>query len=237
MGDVMVIVALDFDSEDKALSIVRKLEGKIKIYKVGLELFLRDCKVVDKLLDFGVEVFLDLKFLDIPNTVCSAARVAIEKEVFMYNVHALGGFDFLKRVADFNAEYSEKLGVRKPVLLAVTILTSMDDRDLKSIGIRDTVDSEVLRLAEITKKAGLDGVVCSAREVRKIKEEFGKDFITVTPGIRPVWAAKNDQKRTVTPSEAVKLGTDFIVIGRPIIKSEDPLAAAERILNEIEQSG
>ena len=155
----------------------------------------------------------------------------------MYNVHALGGFDFLRRVADFNAEYSEKLGVRKPVLLAVTILTSMDDRDLKSIGIRDTVDSEVLRLAEITKKAGLDGVVCSAREVRKIKEEFGKDFITVTPGIRPVWAAKNDQKRTVTPSEAVKLGTDFIVIGRPIIKSEDPLAAAERILNEIEQSG
>ncbi len=233
----MLIVALDFDSEGKALSLVKMLRNSVKTFKVGLELFSRSSGIVDKLSDLGVEVFLDLKFFDIPNTVCSAAKVAIEKNVFMYNVHALGGFEFLKKISEFNFEYSEKLGVRRPILTAVTVLTSMDRNDLKSIGIQDDVDSEVLRLAELSKRAGLDGVVCSAKEVKKIKEEFGEDFITVTPGIRPSWAARDDQKRVVTPGEAVKLGTDYIVIGRPITKSENPVFAAEKIISEIEKAG
>ncbi len=230
----MVIVALDFDSEEKALSLARLLKGKVKTFKVGLELFSRSCRVVEKLSELGVGVFLDLKFFDIPNTVCSASRVAIESGVFMYNVHALGGLDFLRRVADFNREYSERMGLRRPLLLGVTILTSMDSSDLKSVGIAEDVESEVLRLSEVSREAGLDGVVCSAREVRRIKEELGEGFITVTPGIRPVWASRNDQKRVVTPSDAVRLGTDYFVIGRPITRSEDPLAAADRVLSEVE---
>ncbi|WP_457570262.1 orotidine-5'-phosphate decarboxylase, partial [Desulfurobacterium sp.] len=204
-------------------------------FKVGLELFLRGgFNIVKEIHNRGCGVFLDLKFHDIPNTVCGAAKVAIENEVFMYNVHTLGGYEFLKKVADFNREYAEKMGVRRPLLIGVTILTSMDENDLKTIGIESDVESEVLRLAEIAKKAGLDGVVCSPREIKLIKENLGEGFITVTPGIRPEWAAKNDQKRIMTPSQAKRAGTDFIVVGRPITAAENMEEAAERILKELE---
>ncbi|WP_163328648.1 orotidine-5'-phosphate decarboxylase [Desulfurobacterium thermolithotrophum] len=230
----MIIVALDFDSKEKALSLVEKVKGKINHFKVGLELFSRcGIEVVKEISDKNCKVFLDLKYHDIPNTVKSAAKVAVEAGVWMYNIHALGGFEFMKSVAEFNREYSEKIGVEKPLLIAVTILTSMGNEDLKQIGIAQDVDSQVLRLAKLAKKAGLDGIVCSAREVKKIKENLGEDFLTVTPGIRPAWASKDDQKRIVTPKDAVKLGTDYMVIGRPITRAEDPRKAAERILNEI----
>ncbi len=230
----MVIVALDFDSCEKALNLVDTLGETINHYKVGLELFSRcGIEVVKEISERGKKVFLDLKYHDIPNTVKSAARVGIEAGVWMYNVHALGGYEFLKQIAEFNREYSEKIGVERPLLIAVTVLTSMDEEDLKSVGINSSVEDEVLRLAELSKRAGLDGVVCSAKEVRLIKENLGEDFITVTPGIRPTWAAKNDQKRVVTPKDAVKLGTDYMVIGRPITGAPNPKKAAEKILSEI----
>jgi len=230
----MVIVALDFDSCERALNLVDTLGDVVNHYKVGLELFSRcGIEVVKEISGRGKEVFLDLKYHDIPNTVKSAARVAIEAGVWMFNVHALGGYDFLKQVAEFNKEYSEKLGVKRPLLIGVTVLTSMDENDLRSVGINCSVAEEVLRLSGLSKKAGLDGVVCSAKEVRLIKENLGEDFITVTPGIRPTWAARNDQKRVVTPKDAVKLGTDYMVIGRPITGAPDPKDAARKIIEEI----
>ncbi len=230
----MVIVALDFDTCEKALNLVDTLGETVNHYKVGLELFSRcGIEVVKEISKRRKKVFLDLKYHDIPNTVKSAARVGIEAGVWMFNVHALGGYEFLKQIAEFNKEYSEKIGIERPLLIAVTVLTSMDENDLKSIGIESSVEDEVLRLAELSKKAGLDGVVCSAREVKLIKENLGEDFITVTPGIRPTWAAKNDQKRVVTPKDAIKLGTDYMVIGRPITGAPNPKEAAEKILFEI----
>ncbi len=229
-----LIVALDFSSEDEALRLVKALGNSVVYYKVGLELFSRaGVKVIEKLSGMGKKVFLDLKFFDIPNTVVSAARVAIEAGVWMYNVHALGGRDFLRRVAEHNREYAEKIGMTPPLLIGVTVLTSMNERDLQSVGIYGGVDEQVSKLALLAKECGLDGVVCSAKEVKKIKEELGEDFLTVTPGIRPLWASVNDQKRVVTPEDAVKLGTDFIVVGRPITRAENPERAARAILEEI----
>jgi len=229
-----IIVALDFDSESQALSIVKLLGGEISFFKVGLELFSRcGIDVVKKIKDMGGEVFLDLKYHDIPNTVKSACRIAIESGVYMYNVHALGGLGLLKEVAEFNREYAYKLGVKPPLLVAVTILTSMGNEDLVKIGINSSVEEEVLKLAELSKEAGFDGVVCSAREVEKIKKEFGSDFLTVTPGIRPLWSLKDDQKRVVTPKEACRKGVDYMVIGRPVTRAENPLEAVKRIKKEL----
>ena len=231
----MLIVALDFDNKEKAIKLVKELGDSVKYYKVGLELFSRaGIDVVREISSMGKKVFLDLKYHDIPNTVKSAARVAVEAGVFMYNLHALGGFELMREVAEFNREYAEKLGVERPLLIAVTVLTSMKEEDLREVGIEKPLNEEVLRLAELAKRAGLDGVVCSAKEVRLIKNNLGEDFITVTPGIRPLWAAKDDQKRVVTPKMAKELGTDFIVVGRPITRAENPKKAAERILEELQ---
>jgi len=230
----MIIVALDFDSREKAISLVEKVKGEINHFKVGLELFSRcGIETVKEISDKNCRVFLDLKYHDIPNTVKSAAKVAVESGVWMYNIHALGGFEFMKSVAEFNREYAQKIGLERPLLIAVTILTSMGNEDLKQIGINIDVETEVLKLAELAKRAGLDGIVCSAREVKKIKETLGEDFLTVTPGIRPAWASKDDQKRIVTPADAVKLGTDYMVIGRPITRADNPEKAAKRILEEV----
>jgi orotidine-5'-phosphate decarboxylase len=230
----MIIVALDFDSREKAISLVEKVKGEINHFKVGLELFSRcGIEIVKEISDKNCRVFLDLKYHDIPNTVKSAAKVAVESGVWMYNIHALGGFEFMKSVAEFNREYAQKIGLERPLLIAVTILTSMGNEDLKQIGINIDVETEVLKLAELAKRAGLDGIVCSAREVKKIKETLGEDFLTVTPGIRPAWASKDDQKRIVTPADAVKLGTDYMVIGRPITRADNPEKVAKKILEEV----
>ncbi|WP_457679353.1 orotidine-5'-phosphate decarboxylase [Thermovibrio sp.] len=229
-----VIVALDFDSKEKALKVVDELNGLIGHYKVGLELFSRaGIGVVKEISERGKRVFLDLKYHDIPNTVKSAAKVAVEAGAFMYNLHALGGYNLMKEVSEFNREYAEKLGVKRPLLIAVTILTSIKEEELREVGIEKPLNEEVIKLAELAKRAGLDGVVCSPKEVRLIKENLGEDFLTITPGIRPSWAAKDDQKRITTPKEAAKLGTDFMVIGRPITKAKSPKEAAERILKEL----
>jgi orotidine-5'-phosphate decarboxylase len=232
-----VIVALDFDSKEKALNLVESLGDAISLYKVGLELFSREgLGVVEELAQRGKRVFLDLKYHDIPNTVKSAARAAIEAGVFMYNLHALGGFSLMKEVAEFNAEYSAKVGLKeRPIVLAVTLLTSLDEREIYQLGISSPLEAEVLRLAELAKRAGLDGVVCSPKEVPLIKRHLGEDFITVTPGIRPAWAERNDQKRATTPAEALRLGSDFMVVGRPITASPQPKEAALKILKELSE--
>ena len=225
-----IIVALDFNEEETALNTVKLLLPQTKYFKVGLELFSVSClEVVRKIRDLGGKVFLDLKYFDIPNTVCSAVREAIKSGAFMVNVHALGGRELLLRTSETVKETAYALGIEKPIVVAVTLLTSMDGSDLSILGIKESAESFVLKLSELAKNCGLDGVVCSAREVRKIKENFGKDFITVVPGIRPSWSQKNDQKRTATPEFAKESGADYLVIGRPITRSEKPLEVLSKI--------
>lgn len=229
-----LIVALDFDSEKKALKLVEKLKNDVRFFKVGLELF-SSCgsRVVEKIMETGSEVFLDLKFHDIPNTVLKAATAATRLEAYMFNVHALGGYDMMKATARAVENEADRLGIRRPKVLAVTILTSMNDEALKNIGINVNMKKEVLKLAKMAKLAGLDGVVASPVEAKSIREELGKDFLVVTPGVRPKTAALNDQKRVTTPRDAIKNGANFIVVGRPITEASDPLGAARNILKEI----
>jgi orotidine-5'-phosphate decarboxylase len=229
-----IIVALDSDSREKALSIVRKLLSLASIYKVGSELFTA-CgpSIIKDIKSLGVDVFLDLKFHDIPNTVAKAARVAAKEKVFMFNVHASGGADMLKAcVAAVKPKAKSGRG-KKPIILGVTTLTSLRKKDLGDIGVKKTVKKQVLDLAALCKRCGLDGVVCSAKEIRMIKDSLGEDFITVTPGIRPKWAARHDQKRVETPKNAFKKGADYIVIGRTVTESGDPAKVLQKILGEI----
>ena len=176
-----------------------------------------------------------MKYHDIPNTVASAAKVLVRHKVDIFNVHATGGFEMINMTAKAIKEESEKLGIARPKLLAVTVLTSLDDKDLKSLKIDMKSEDYVIHLAKLSKEAGADGVVCSPNEVEMIKEELGKDFITLTPGIRPTWAVKGDQKRVMTPSQAMKSGVDYIVVGRPIRNAENRVEAAKKILKEMSE--
>ena len=229
-----LIIALDVDTEKEALALVRLLKTDVGIFKVGSELF-TSCgpSIVEKVKKEGRGVFLDLKFHDIPNTVKKSAIAATRLGVSIFNVHSLGGYDMMKLVSEAVRDEAARLKIEKPKVIAVTILTSMDTESLKRIGVRGSAEDAVLRLARLAKEAGLEGVVASAAEIRRIRETIGKDFIIVTPGVRPTWASKNDQKRVTTPSDAVKDGADYIVVGRPIIEAEDPCAAARKILEEI----
>lgn len=229
-----LIIALDVDSGKKALAIVEKLKCEVRFFKVGLELFSSaGPAIVGEIKKAGCEVFLDLKFHDIPTTVAKAACAVVGCGPFMFNVHALGGYDMMKKTADEARQESERLKMRAPKILAVTVLTSMDENGLKKIGVDVSIEKEVLALAALAKDAGLDGVVASPKEAGLIRKNLGKDFLIVTPGVRPAWAASNDQKRIMTPAEAVKTGSDFIVVGRPVTEARDPARAAKDILKEI----
>jgi len=230
-----LIIALDLDSGEKALEIVRGLKDEVRFFKVGLELFSSaGPEIIGKIREAGCEIFLDLKFHDIPATVAKAAVAIVKYGSFMFNVHALGGYDMMKKAADEAKRESERLKVRCPKILAVTILTSMDENGLKKAGIDVSIEKEVLSLAGLAKDAGLDGVVASPKEAALIRKSFGREFLIVTPGVRPAWAASNDQKRIATPAEAMKAGSDFIVVGRPVTEAPDPVQAARDILKEIE---
>lgn len=224
-----VIVALDFPSAQPALDLVAQLTPQLCRLKVGKELFTRSGPaLVENLQDQGFEVFLDLKFHDIPNTVAAAVRAAAELGVWMVNVHASGG----RRMME--AAVAELAGLeRKPLLIAVTVLTSMSDADLTELGYQETAAQRVQRLAALAANCGLDGVVCSALEAEALRAARGDEFCLVTPGIRLAGDAAGDQRRVVTPADAVALGSDYLVIGRSITAAPDPLAALRRVHAEL----
>ena len=225
-----IIVALDFPSDQPALALVDQLDPAKCRLKVGKELFTRSGPaLVRDLQSRGFDVFLDLKFHDIPNTTSSAVAAAADLGVWMVNVHASGGEKMMTACRD----RLESFGKDRPMLIAVTVLTSMGPEDLAGIGITDSPEAQVSRLATLTRNCGLDGVVCSAQEAPALKAEQGKDFKLVTPGIRPLSADKGDQQRIMTPTDALKAGSDYLVIGRPITQAADPLAALEAIHSEV----
>ncbi|MEL4437972.1 orotidine-5'-phosphate decarboxylase [Shewanella algae] len=225
MTETPIVVALDFDNKFKALQLIDKLDPSMCRLKVGKEMFtLFGPQLVKEIHDRGFDLFLDLKFHDIPNTVAKAVTAAAEMGVWMVNVHASGGLAMMEAARRALLPY----GDNAPLLIAVTVLTSMSDDELKLIGVEGSAEDQVRRLARLTQKAGLDGVVCSARESSMLKAELGADFKLVTPGIRPAGSDAGDQKRIMTPAEAMAAGSDYLVIGRPITQA-DPLATLQAI--------
>ncbi len=230
-----LIFALDVDSFKEAEDWILRLKDCVGVFKVGKELF-TECgpKVVKKILDSGSKVFLDLKFHDIPTTVAKAGIQAARLGVSIFNVHALGGREMMGRVAGDVRNTCEKERISRPLIIAVTILTSLNYEQLKELGIIKPVAEEVIILARLAENSGLDGVVCSPKEISIIKNACGRNFKVITPGIRAKNSPPDDQKRTATASEAVLLGADFIVVGRPIRNAPDPAMAASEILKEIQ---
>lgn len=225
-----IIVALDFDNAKQAVDLARQLSPDACRVKVGKTLFTSAGRqVVEKLQALGFEVFLDLKFHDIANTVAGAIRASAELGVWLVNVHALGGRAMLEAAAQALANYQNR-----PLLIGVTILTSMSEQDLAEIGMAQGLPETVARLAQLTKTCGLDGVVCSAKEAGAIKTLCGQEFITVTPAIRPLDWAKDDQVRTLSPKQAIASGSDYLVVGRPITQAQDPALALHHLLEEIQ---
>lgn len=228
-----VIVALDYNQESDALKFVDSVDPSLCRLKVGKEMFTYfGPAFVKKLIERRFEVFLDLKFHDIPNTVASAVRAAAELGVWMVNVHASGGAKMMTAAR----EILEPYGSDAPLLTAVTVLTSMDQEQLAAVGIERQVRDQVCLLAQLAGKCGLDGVVCSAQEAPMLRQIMGKDFLLVTPGIRPLNAAVGDQSRVVTPKQAVLNGSSYLVIGRPITRAEDPNEVVRQILAETSEA-
>nr|WP_264477712.1 orotidine-5'-phosphate decarboxylase [Halomonas malpeensis] len=227
--DSPLIIALDYPSLDQALCMADQLDPTRCRVKVGKELFTRSGPaVLEALHGRGFEVFLDLKFHDIPNTVAGAVEAAAEQGVWMVNVHAAGGGEMMRAAARRLQE--KKLATH---LIAVTVLTSMTQDVLAGTGVAGALDEQVMRLAALTRQSGLDGVVCSAREAAALKSSLGEAFLKVTPGIRPHFAALNDQERVMTPAKALKEGSTHLVIGRPVTQASDPMAALSAIEAEI----
>ncbi|MFT6387249.1 MAG: orotidine-5'-phosphate decarboxylase [Cellvibrionaceae bacterium] len=221
---------MDFDSTDSCIALAQKLNPIQCRLKVGKELFtVAGPQLLDKLHGLGFDVFLDLKFHDIPNTVAKAVKAAAELGVWMVNVHASGG----ERMMIAARESLERAQGKVPLLIAVTVLTSMSAEDLAGVGITSSPAKQVLNLATLAKKSGLDGVVCSAQEASIVKSELGEAFSLVTPGIRPAGSAADDQRRILTPQQALAAGSDYLVIGRPITQAPDPALACKQIINSL----
>ena len=229
-----IFCAIDTTDLDHAIDLASKLSGVIGGAKLGKEFFAaHGPQGVQAVAKVGMPIFLDVKYHDIPNTVAGAIRAVTPTGLKIVNVHAAGGIEMMKRAGEAARETAAKAGVDAPWVIAVTILTSMDQHDLDDVGLKGPIDERVVKLAELTQKAGLDGVVCSAREITSVRAACGPDFKLITPGIRPAWAASNDQKRVVTPADAVAMGSDVLVIGRPITKADDPVDTARRIVAEV----
>jgi orotidine-5'-phosphate decarboxylase len=231
-----LLVALDVESGDRALQLVTALRGLAGGFKIGNRLFTSDGPtLVRAIAGSGSRVFLDLKYHDIPNTVGQAVEAAVATGAWMINVHASGGTAMMQAAARAARETSAKLGRAAPLMIAVTVLTSMDQDALRAVGVERPVIDQVIALALLTQRAGLQGVVASAQETAAIRQACGPDFQIVTPGIRGASAGteRNDQSRTMGPAEAIKAGASYIVVGRPIIAAQDPRAAAEAIVEEL----
>ena len=232
-----LLVALDTPDLDAARRLVRLLRGSVGGFKIGLQLFtLGGQEIVNEVRRGGEVVFLDLKLHDIPNTVAGAAAAAARMGVSFFTLHASGGPKMIRRGVEASAEAAEKIGLPRPIALAVTVLTSHDDDELKAIGLQGPCGVAVLRLARLAREAGAGGLVCSALEVETARQVFPGGTLVV-PGIRPAAGstAGDDQSRTATPARAVAAGADFLVIGRPITRAEDPAGAARAIAAEIER--
>lgn len=228
-----LIVALDYSTLEEAIKMVEVLGESVVFYKVGLELFLNSKgEIIDYLNKNRKKVFLDLKFYDIPNTTMMASLFAVKNNIDIFNVHASGGREMMKKVV------SEVKKIKKDTLcIAVTVLTSFSENELREIYHNDISLQELaINMAKISKESGMDGVVCSPLEASKIKEICGKSFKTITPGVRPSWSLKNDQERVMTPKSAIENGSDYLVIGRPITRSENPKESVELILKEMREA-
>ena len=230
-----LIVALDVDSQAQAERLAERLDGLVRRFKIGSQLFTAGGPaVVEAIQKRGAEVFLDLKFHDIPNTVAGAAREAARLGVFMFNVHASGGLAMMKAAADGAAAAAVELSVRRPLAIAVTVLTSLDRAALhRELGVTSSVEGHVLHLAELAREAGLDGTVASPVEIAAIRRSLGAAWVIVTPGVRPAGSAAGDQSRVATPGAAARAGAHYLVVGRPITGAPDPAAAAAAILEEM----
>lgn len=225
-----IFTALDTTDVSLAVSLARDLAGHVGGAKVGKEFFTANGpEGVRQVSGAGMPVFIDLKWHDIPNTVAGAVRASLAMKPAIVNVHAAGGPAMLRAASDAAAA----AGSERPLVLAVTVLTSLDDEDLQAIGVSSDVTTQVVRLARLAQDNGIDGVVCSAQEIEALRQACGPDFKLLVPGIRPTWAVTGDQKRIMTPADAVARGADYLVIGRPITGADDPVSAAKRIADEL----
>lgn len=224
-----LIVALDVRYQRRAQDLVDVLYPQVKFFKVGLQLYI-SCgeRIIRYIKRKGAKVFLDLKLHDIPNTVANAAREVVCLNISMFTIHTQGGFEMMKQAKEAVMNEAYLLRIKPPLIIGVTVLTSEDNKG--------NILSRVLRLASLAKQAGLDGIVCSAKEAKAVRKKLGKDFIIITPGIRLPTDKKQDQKRTATPKEAIKAGSNYLVVGRPIIEAKDPLLTIKKILDEVVSS-
>ncbi len=231
-----LIVALDVDSPRQALALVNTLRDLVGMFKIGSQLFTEaGPKIVSEIASSGKGVFLDLKFHDIPNTVSCAAVAATRLGVSIFNVHASGGREMMRRTADAVSEVAINEGLKRPSIIAVTVLTSFDATMLSEVGIGSEPEAQVRRLSLLAEASGMDGVVASPQEVTVVRSTvMSSGFLIVTPGVRPAGALLNDQKRVMTPAQAIRTGADYIVVGRPITSAKDPVESTAEILGEME---
>ncbi len=230
-----IVLALDLDDDRQALDLVCELKDLVGVFKVGHQLFTAyGPDIVRRIIGLGGRVFLDLKYHDIPNTVAKASAEAVKLGVSIFNVHSLGGLDMMKAAVEAANETAIRRNTPVPIVLAVTVLTSMDGMSLRrELKITRSLPRQVSHLARLAQRAGTHGVVASPQEIKMLRRELRGDFIILTPGVRPDWADRDDQKRIMTPGEAVQTGADYIVVGRPILKSRDRKEAVMKIIDEI----
>ncbi len=238
MNKDKIIVALDVETAEEARKHIEDLREYVGAFKIGLQLFtLAGASFVREVVENNTKIFLDVKFHDIPNTVARASVEVARLGVWMFNIHALGGGEMMRRAVENVREVCERENLKQPKIIGVTVLTSSDQKTLSEIGIEREINSQVLNLARLTAKCGLDGVVASPLEVRAIRENIeSEDFLIVTPGIRPGFATNNDQKRVTTPKDAARAGANYLVIGRPILQAENKITAVKKILEELESA-
>ncbi|MEW6272331.1 MAG: orotidine-5'-phosphate decarboxylase [Thermodesulfobacteriota bacterium] len=232
-----LIVGLDVSTLEEAERLVDLLRGEVGAFKVGKQLFLHAGPAVIRMIhERGERVFLDLKFHDIPRTVAHAGVEATRLGIWMFNVHASGSFEMMRATVEEVNRACRREGLARPKILAVTVLTSLSRDDLKRVGVQSGVESQVVRLARLAREAKMDGVVASPHEIARIRRECGPGFLIVTPGVRPKEAGWDDQKRVMTPGEAIRAGADHIVVARPILQAKDPVRAARDIVAEMERA-
>ncbi len=233
-----LIVALDVETADRALELFDALRDSVGMFKIGMQLFTAaGPDMVRQIVSRGGRIFLDLKYHDIPNTVASAAIEATRLGVSIFNVHAAGGYEMMRRTADAVSETALRENIARPTAIAVTLLTSADQETLRRIGINDEPQTIVRRLALLAHDSGLDGIVASPQETKIIRETVPqRDFVIVTPGIRPAGGSSHDQRRVMTAGEAIRAGSDFLVVGRPVLTAQDPVQAARQIIDEIAEA-